>query len=208
MNNRFCAYAICLALSCLLLSACAGTTLKNVWKDDAYTGKVSSVLILGVTKNRAVRQMFEAELARHLQSKGLRAMPSFSLFNSDELNEKKVILEKAHENNVDSVIVAKVLDVKTYRERVTDINRYAGGYYRPYGYRGGWYSDYYAGNATVRSYDIEYYVSYVETGLYLLDGEKLVWTALTETESDSDIAESVTKLVEVLVAQLEQDGMI
>ncbi|HKJ03986.1 MAG TPA: hypothetical protein VJ974_00205 [Geopsychrobacteraceae bacterium] len=208
MKVRFCSFILCLAISSLLMSACAGTKLQNVWKEDSYTEKVSSVLILGVTKNGAVRQLFEAELSRQLRSKGITAMPSFSLFNADELNDKEAILERAHENNVDSVIVSKVLDVKTYRERVMDITRYDGGYYRPYGYSGGWYGDYYAGNTTVRSYDVEYYVSHVETSLYLLDGEKLVWTALTETESGEDVAKGVTTLVEVLVEQLEKDGLI
>lgn len=198
------------------LWACAGTTLQNVWMDDTYTGQVSGVMVLGVTKNKAVRQMFESELSRQLESKGVRALPSFPLFPSDGVVDKKVIVDAANKQNVDSVIVAKVLNVQSFKERVTDVNtrhygsnyRYSGRYntYRRPG--GGWYGDYTTGYSTVRSYDYEYFVSHAETALYLLNGEKMVWSALTETETDGDIAGSIREMAEVIVVQLEKDGII
>lgn len=216
MKLRFCIAFASAAVLLVYLWACSATTLQNVWKDDSYSSRVNSILILGATKNRAVRQMFESELSRQLQARGINAIPSFPLFSTDEVVDKKDILAKALEKNIDSVIVAKVLDVKTYKERVTDIHRapiYLSDYrysgrYRTYIRPGGWYGDYWAGYTTVRHYDINYTVSHAETGLYLLEGEKMVWSILTETETNDDLDGSIADMVRVVVAQLEKDGMI
>ena len=216
MNLRF--FITCSSAAVLLFFvwACSATTLQNVWKDDSYSARVNSILILGATKKRAIRQMFESELSRQLQEKGVNAIPSFPLFSTDDVVNKEDIMAKALEKNIDSVIVAKVLDVKTYHERVTDIHRvpiYLSDYrysdrYRTYIRPGGWYGDYWAGYTTVRHYNVNYTVSHAETGLYLLEGEKMVWSILTETETSDDIDGSIADMVKVVVDQLEKDGMI
>jgi hypothetical protein len=198
------------------LSGCAGTTVQNVWQDHTYTGKVTSVLVLGATKDRAIRRLYESELSSQLQAKGVTAIPSFSLFMTDDVMDKQSILDKAHENNVDSVIITQVLDVKSYRERITDIShlpRHPGffGHSDCFGtFRSscGWHDSFWDGFSTVRTYDVEYLVSHAETELFLLDGDRLVWSVLTETETVDDIEVSVRKMVAMIVGQLEKDGLI
>lgn len=216
MHIRLFAFAVSTVLLVVALWGCAGTTLQNVWKDDGYAGRVTSVLVLGATKDRTIRRMFESELSALLRTKGINAIPSFSLFMSDDVIDKNVILDKAQESQIDSVLITQVLDVKSYKERITDINhmpRYPGFYrysdcYMTYRHPCGWYDYYWTGYSTVRTYDIEYLVSHAETGLYLLEGERMVWSALTETETVDDVAESVREMVTVIVNQLEKDGMI
>jgi hypothetical protein len=41
-----------------------------------------------------------------------------------------------------------------------------------------------------------------------LDGDRLVWSVLTETETVDDIEVSVRKMVAMIVGQLEKDGLI
>ncbi|PLX93467.1 MAG: hypothetical protein C0619_04475 [Desulfuromonas sp.] len=207
-------YSFALLVVMLLLQGCISTTLENVWKDDVYSGRMESVLILGVTKNRSVRQLYESELARQLQAQGVNAIPSFTLFDVDAPADKKTIIAKAQQQQLGHVIVTQVLDVKTYRERITDINRsfYPDGYlysryYRTYRRPIGWYDNYWYGYTTVRSYDVEYLVAHAETNLYLLKDEKLIWSVLSATESGSDWAGSVRELAGVIVKQLGQDGL-
>ena len=85
MNLRF--FITCSGAAVLLFFvwACSATTLQNVWKDDSYSARVNSILILGATKKRAIRQMFESELSRQLQEKGVNAIPSFPLFSTDDV---------------------------------------------------------------------------------------------------------------------------
>lgn len=213
MNIRFCILFVSAVALLMSLWACATTTLNNVWMDESYTGKVKSVLVLGATQNQAARQMFESELSRQLTAKGVKAIPSFPLFSGDDLLDKKIIVDTAHEKQVDSVIVTKVLDSKEYTERVTDINSsYGGAYsgrYRPYGGRGGWYGDYSSSYTTARSYDYQYVISNTETALYQLDGERMIWSVLTETEADAtDMAGSISEMAKIVVEQLVKDGLI
>ncbi|MDT8420302.1 MAG: hypothetical protein RQ754_07710 [Desulfuromonadales bacterium] len=215
--NRFLSvllYVLALLFAALLMQGCVATTLENVWKEDAYSGRLERVLILGVTKNRSVRQLYESELSRLLQAQGVNAIPSFSLFDADAPADKKAIIAKAQQQQLGHVIVTQVLDVKTYRERITDINRryypddyLYSRYYRTYRRPIGWYDNYWYGYTTVRSYDVEYLVAHAETNLYLLKDEKLIWSVLSITESGADWVGSVKELAGVIVKQLGQDGL-
>lgn len=205
---------LCLFLG-VSLSGCSATRLENVWKDDAYTEKLGSVLILGVTKNRSVRQVYEGELARQLQARGVQATPSFTLLPDEAPADKQAILRQAQKHRAGHVIVTQLLDVKTYRERITDINRLSypdhylySRYYRTYRRPIGWYDSYWNGYTTVRSYDVEYYVAHAETSVYSLQGEKLIWSVLSETESGREWAAGARDLAQAIVQQLEQDGML
>lgn len=215
--NRFWSpllYGLALFVVLLLLQGCFATTLENVWKDDTYSGRMESVLILGVTKNRSVRQLYETELAKRLQAQEVNAIPSFTLFDADVPIDKKAIIAKAQQQLIGHVIVTQVLDVKNYRERITDINRVLypdsylySRYYSTYRRPIGWYDHYWSGYTTVRSYDVEYLVAHAETNIYLLKDEKLVWSVLSATESGSDWAGSVKDLAGVIVKQMRQDGL-
>ena len=216
MIIRLCSLALSVCLCVIFITSCVGTTLQNVWKDDGYNDKVSTVLILGATKDRTIRRMFESELSTMLREKGVNATPSFSLLAADAAIDKEILLKQAKENQIDSVLITQVLDAKKYKERITEINhlpQYTGYYHYSSCFMTsphpcGWYDYYWTGYSTARTYDVEYVVSHAETNLYLLDGERMVWSVLTETETADDVAKSVAEVVTIIVEQLEKDGMI
>ena len=87
-------------------------------------------------------------------------------------------------NKIDSVLITKVLDSKTYTQRVTDVS---GGYWDHFGpvssgRGGGWYGDFYYGH-TATTYETEFKVFNLETSLYSADGEKLSWAHQQEVDA-------------------------
>ncbi len=209
MNNRN-VFLLLMVLACaLLLTACASTKLTGTWQEESYSSKSSRLLILGMTSNQGARQIFEAKLAGALKMNGLSAYPGYAEFNYDEALDKDTIVAYVKKNNIDSVLVTKLLDAETYTQRVTAFN--GGGYYDHFGslgarYGGGWYGDYRYGHST--TYETDFHVYHLETSLYTVDGEKMVWSAFTTTETLNRNPDSMNDLITLIVKQLKKDGLI
>jgi len=60
MKGFFIRFFVIIAL--VIIAACAPTTLKSVWRDDAYHGgHLKKVLIIGVDRNVTVKALLEDE---------------------------------------------------------------------------------------------------------------------------------------------------
>ncbi len=202
-----------LMASALLLAGCSAAKLKNSWKADGYTATADRVLVIGVSSNRAARQIFEASTAENLQKLGVAATASYTAFGGEtELNEQ-LILDYVAKEQVDAVLVTKVLDSQTFNQRVSHATGTSAGYpgINPY-YRGfdGWYDDYRYWHTNIVTYDTKFIVSHLESSLYVKEQgkERMVWSALVELESADQDTSGIKDLVKLLVQQLKKDGMI
>jgi len=178
--------------------------------DDGYSEKPTKVLVLGLTNNKVASRIYESNLSKALLPYGVEVVSGHDVFGYEDPVEKETISAFVKTNDVDAVIVTKLLDKDTYSERVTDVTSMGRmNYARPSGiYHGGWYGDYHAGYRTYSSYDVSFDIYNVETSLYQVEGEKLVWTAFTSTETMDRDPENIKSLVKVLVKQLKKDGVI
>lgn len=193
----------------LLLAACSSTSLTQTWKDP-QAGKSRNFLILGVTKDPGARQLFEGALTEQLVAAGVQAIPSFTLFpNKDEALSKEQIVAAAHENQVDSVIVAYVLDVRQEKETVTTLQSDAGSYRSGY-YSGSrnWYNSYASGYTKISTYQNDYTIANVETSLYRLKDEKLLWSSVSETVTLNAGIADIKGLAKSIVQTLKKEGLI
>ena len=202
----------------LLAAACSATVLSGSWSDPAYSGgPVRKVMVIGVTENDLARRMFEDEFTRQLKERGVAAWSSYTLFSYAQLKDRQAVETKAREQGVDKVLVTRLVNKRT--EDVTSPGYVRGsswerGDYRPYDrntnrYRN-WYSDY------TTSYDVVYQpattyqveVATIESNLYALDGEKLVWSAVLETELGGNRDKLVKSFVDVVVKDLQAKGLL
>lgn len=209
MTNRRLLIAILSVTVLFGITACSSTTLHQTWKDPQESSKASNILILATAKNQASRQLFEAELAKQLSAREVKAIPSFTVIPQDEIISKELIIRTAQKNQVDSVIVLTVLDTRQEKQTVTtiqsDAGRYRSGYYNR---DRDWYNNYSGGYTTVHSYQNDYTIANVETSLYRLDGERMIWTALSETITLNAGVQDIRMLATEIAKQLKKDGMI
>lgn len=207
MKSRFlCTVMISLAIASLL-GGCSGANLTSAWKQEGYTGKSANILVIGVADRQSRRQIFESTIAGKLRARGINAVPSYTIFPSEELT-KQAIVNYSKANNIDSVIVTKVIDSKTVNQRVSHVTggssvRYP--YHRNYN---GWYGDYRYSTQSVVTYDTQYILTNLETNLYLLEAENMVWSVLVELESGNSFDAEINDLSDALVKQLVKDGLI
>lgn len=198
----------------LFVNSCANTSITGSWKDAEFTKKAQKTMVLMISQKEVFQKIYESEFVNQLKNQGIMAIPSYTVLPVDQKLEKAEILKKARQEGIDAILVTKIVSQKTEKERVTDISsdtRYYGG---PSGRmdrsypRGGWYGDYHSSNATVRSYDIEYQIVDLETSLYDLESEKMVWSVITQTTAMESSQHEIQKFIKVIVDKLIEDSMI
>jgi hypothetical protein len=183
-----------------LLSACATTTTTNVWRDPAYQGPVKKVLVMGISQKKGIQRFFEDEFFRQLKQRGTDAVSGYSVLPYDEKMDKDFIAAKAREIGADVVLVTRPIGRKTERTYVPG-QAYAvpGSYYR-------WGS--YYGHAYSSGYVVEDEYVYLETNLFDVATEKLIWSAESETVILASDHELITEFISTLIAKLASDKLI
>jgi len=206
MNYRLVKLGI-ISFVAILLSGCSAAKMTSSWTQEGYTEKSSKILVIGVTQKQSGRQMFEAAIASKLAARGVSSVASYKYFPNEDLTREGIIAF-AKENNIDSVMVTKVIDRQTMNQRVSHVTGGPSRYY-PYSRRyNGWYGDYHYSRAQVVSYDTQYSWANLETNLYLLDGEDMVWSALTEVEDSNNLSKEINDLGDKLIKQMVAEGLI
>ena len=201
--------AICLSV----VASCSLTNLNAVWMDPQYQGgKLKNVLVIGGSTNQVVRRIFEDEFTARLKTRGTNAIPSYSIFPSENTLDKDTIESKSRDLGIDSMLITKVVDTKTKRE-ITPAPYNV--YYRDtYFYN--WpnrSSRFYSGNNpgryhNDRRYYSEYEVVNLETNIYETQTGKLIWSALSDTVVGGSNELEISSIVEVIMKNLSENQLI
>jgi hypothetical protein len=181
-------------IALFLLSACATTTTTNIWRDQTYQGPVKKILIMGISKKQGVQRFFEDEFFRQLRGRGTDAVAGYSILPYDEKMDKDFIAAKAREIGADAVLVTRPLGRKTERAYMP-----GSPYYRPGGYYGYAYSP---------GYIVEDEYVFLETNLFDVATEKLIWSAESETVILASDQELIKEFIRTMIAKLAADRLI
>ena len=192
-----------IALLALTLTGCASTSFKSVWKDPAagpveITGK--KVVTVLVSDRRAARLGAEDAFARYLNSLGARATPSFQVLAPEATKEEAKA--KLEADGFDAAVVMRVTDKE--KEIYSTPGMYA-----PYAYGGYWgrgwgYGMTYATAPEIRT-DTKIYV---ETLVYSLNNDKLVWAGVSETTNPSDVDSFATEVATKAIEEMKKSGLL
>ena len=196
-----------IGIAALLVTACATTKVLNVWKDEAFRGRMySRVLVVGVIEEPAYRRLFENEMVEMLKRAGVDAHASYEIFpNTDQINEIAAV-EQVRARGIDAVLVTRLVDTRSetiYTPGTT--------YIEPVGGRwghSGWYG-YYGGSYQVMStpgHTTEYSITTAETHFFDVAAEKPAWTAITET-SETSVASAIQSYVKAIAEPLRASGL-
>jgi hypothetical protein len=189
------------ALAAFALASCAATTqLTSSWVDPAAAGRTyKKIVVVGVSPRAPIRREYEDAFTRELAARGVEATPSYNFGSPDGKIDKDAVMAKLAEIGADAVLVTRLVDKET-------VNTYYPPSYSsvaaPSPYYGGWYGYYSMGYSYMTSpgYVEENQVYKVETNLYDVHGDTLIWSGLTETTlmsgdaPDAEIAPMIATL--------------
>ncbi len=195
-----------LAMLLALPYAAGAQTFTATWKNPAagnvsYAGK--KVVGLIVSDDMALRQSTEEELARQLTSRGVRGVPAYQAIPKEEVRDKDKAKAWFERTKTDGVVIMRLVDLsKETRPTVVawESNAYYGSLWGYYPYAWGATIDLSPNKTTVSVI--------VETLVFDVPGNRLLWAGTSETTNPKGAQELVKKLVNAAAEQMRKDGLI
>jgi hypothetical protein len=191
-----------------MLTACTTTKLVTRWNDTEYKGPMlEKVLVVGVMKDDIKRRYYEDEFVKKITSGGRQAVTSYTLMpDLKAVNDKEALVEIVKKAGADSVLVTTLKAVKEQERevppRVDYVPTMGMGYgYYPY-YMNSYQAVYSPGYTTVDT------VVQLETRVYALPTEDLVWAGNTESFNASSAGSIISESANLIVTDMKASGLI
>jgi len=184
--------------------ACATTDLKAVWKDESYKSQQKKVLVIAMFKNQTIRRLVEDEFRNHLKYRETDAAVGYDVFPGSELPTREAVAEQVKARGFDALLLTRLVDTRTETRTIPGSTAYAPA---PYGmpmrgYYGSGYSTVYS-----PAYQVEDRFATVESRLYDVATEKLIWTATSDTWLSEGEQKLAKTYVEVMMESLRKQKL-
>ncbi|MGB5985732.1 MAG: hypothetical protein WBG37_10535 [Desulfobacterales bacterium] len=188
------------------LYGCSSTQLVQRWHDPEFSGpKLNTILVLGVFKDEVQRRAFEQTFADQFDAAGREAVPGYRLVPAAaQIESKAAVAAAVQKAGADAVLITHFKGVSQEEQRVpprVDYQPAMGfGYYRYYApvyhrvYRPG--------------YTIVNSIVKLETQVYRVVDEKLVWMGNSESVNSASADMIVKELVSLVVEDMKKRGLI
>ena len=186
----------------MVLSACSGTQLtsKSVEQDKSVK-PVSDILVIYVGSDENTRKYFENKFVAQFKSMGVDAVSSteaISMPSNLQIEEDAIRRAVVHYES-DAVLITHLtdLDRKEVHNRVNPAEFGFIGYYgRLYAYH---HDPGYVGTSTT---------VHLESNLYRVETEKLMWSGETKTWNKETKGEIIEGVIKAVVADLKKNELI
>lgn len=193
------------ACSLLVLAGCETTSTTAVWKDPAYTApSMKSLMVIGVSENRANRRLYEDSMVKALVARGVAARSSYNEIPVATNVGKKSVEAVIAGKDVDGVLVTRVLGVDKETVYEPPMQRYGRPYYSHYYSYYSWSYDNVSDPAFYRTYS----TVRVETNVYAVKGGALVWSMQSRTLDPERVGEAIESVVAATTEQMKAQGLI
>lgn len=205
--------AVVICLASILLASCANTKISQSWVEPSNTKSYKDLLLIGIGESEQNRRAYESHFVEELTAHGIEGVASYKLIKSDEKIERDTVLKAIDGLGIDGVIITHMVavDEETIYRPTTS---YGYGGYGGMGYGGGHYGGMYSYYPHVNSYvhNPGYYTTHetytLETNLYDVESEELVWSARSRTFSPESVQEVIVDLTKLLINDLEDKDLI
>jgi len=191
----------------------SNTAIVNSWRDPKLTvaqEHFKKVLVVVLVKDEASRRIAENRIA----ASNPVFKTSYQYLNEAKQLTKEQKLKILQDENFDGVVTMRL--VSTEKETTYVPGTYTGMYYGGfdgldtgvYGYGfGNWYGMY-----APNFYDPGYYqeTTYymIETNVFSLKENKLIWTGTTKSDYVTDIGQTVDAIMQAVVKEMRKDGSL
>ena len=182
------------------LSGCSTTKVVEHWTDPNFDGKLENLLVLSLNQSNKSRRTVENGFLLELKKRNIQAQASYNLLPDYEDLSKEAVKAAISGSSIDGVLVMR--QVKITKENRNVRAQSAGTRYDTfYAYVGEYrpaYDSYTTTDTTV----------HLETNLYVVKNEQLVWTGKTESFNPTDVKELITEVVIKILDQVSKTGFL
>lgn len=202
--------AICLFF--LLTSCRSSTEITGSWKNPRQTSySYDNIIVTALSSNLRAKTTVENDLATELGKMGITVLKGTEIFPPrfmEEEPEKDKILDEVRKNGANAIITINIVDKETESRYVPSTIDYAPfPRYSYYGRFGGYFS-YWQPRVYSPGYYAEDKIYYLETNLYDVNSEQLIWSAQSETYNPSSLERFSENFAEVIVRNLRRENVL
>jgi len=186
------------------ITSCGPTTkIEKSWMEPGASvtkAAPNKALVIAVVKDETSRRVIEDQLVKRIGGSTTASYPLLSadmVKNADEASLKKILTDGQYTH----VVLMRLADVEKETSYVPGTTTgFYGGYGRYYGYGAGMYSTpgYYT---TDKNY-------FVESTVYTINPDKLVWTGTTKSVNPPKLEKTVNQIADAVAAKMKKDGFL
>ncbi|VAW26990.1 hypothetical protein MNBD_BACTEROID04-1363 [hydrothermal vent metagenome] len=208
MKTKYILSILMFAALPFLFSSCSKTNLVDNWSDQNFSGPpLKKVLVIGIIKNSDKRKSFEKTFSKSLTTNNRSGIASYTyLPNLEHKIDKETILAAVEKSGADGVMI--VTTHGTFQqERVT---RGTVDYIPNTGLGYGMYGYYNMSHAFVYNpgYTVTDTLLMIDTKLFDVKTEKLIWSGKTETFNPTSAKEVINEFESLIIRKMESSGVI
>ena len=196
-----------LAALALAPLACSTTTFDSTWRSpEAKPLQLEGQKVVGLflARSPARRRRAEDAMAREISARGAQGVPAYTVLSDEEVKDQETARAKLESLGFGGVVVMRVVGRETQYSYEPGVV-----WGRPY-YRHFWGGYWRWGWDTV--YEPAYLqadkVVKVETLVYSLVQDQLVWAGVSRTVDPSHIEDFISELAQAVTNQMEKDGLL
>jgi len=196
-----------LAVLALSPLACSTTTFESTWRSpEAQPLRLQGQKVVGLflSNSPARRRRAEDAMAREITARGAQGVPAYTVLSDEEVKDQEAARAKLDKLGFGGVVVMRVVGRETqysYEPAVVwgrpDYRPVWGGYWR-----WGWDTVY---EPTYLQVDK---VVKVETLVYSLVQDQLVWAGVSRTVDPAHIEDFIAELAQAVTDQMKKDGLL
>jgi len=216
-----------ICLTAFALVSCMGgapTDISGTWTKPGYSGKkFNNILVVAISNDIVKRSNVESAVVRELAAQKIKSSTSSSILDLSKMERNKdgkidstkldAVKKTLTDAGYDGALVVTLLDIKEKTEYVPGQTSYQPNYYGHYG-SGFAYNGFY--NYSYNTYNVVnepgYYVQktniFLETRLFDLISDDMVWAAQSETGNPSNLKEFSSSYAKALLNSLLNDYVI
>lgn len=188
------------------VTGCASTSFVSTWKEPLngpfnFRGKRVAAIV--VSADESVRRPAEDALAREISKRGAQGTPSYTLIKGEPPKDEDAAKKILQDADIEGAVVMRVVS----SDKETSYSPggwYASPYYGSFwGYWGwGWGMAYSPGYLRTDT------IVLVETLVYSVTQDKLLWAGRSKTTNPSNVAKFVKELATAAAKEMRESGFI
>lgn len=200
-------------VSLSLQAACTSMKFTDVWVDENHSGQpYRNILVIGIADTRGNREDFENYFVEQLEAAGVNALESIKILPDTTKISRETVLAAIYGLGIDAAIVTHMSSIK--EEEYVIPSRRIGVVYG-YGYGPGYYN--------YSMYDYTPYVSHyvqlpgyynthevvgLETNLYDINTEKLVWSGKSSQFAPDSVDDVIVQLTRLVIDDMKKKKLL
>src|SRR4051794_14223360 len=169
----------------------SSTSMDQSWTTPQPTHRLSNLVTVYVSHDGALRRSAEDAMAVRLASEGVHAVPAYAILPNEDMTDQQAVRTKLIGKGYDGVVAIRLLSANTQIQANPTFVGYWGGAWA--------YNDSWLYTQTVVR---------VETNVYSLPENRLVWSALSSTLDPSSTHAAVKSVTKFVAKRLENQGIV